>query len=59
MRRERRDHTLRASALVREAVRRRLSGEALADALNRRYLLAAAAQAMRQVLVDHARRRAS
>jgi RNA polymerase sigma factor (TIGR02999 family) len=57
MRRERPDHTLQASALVNEALLRLLSGHVLVDAPNRRYLFAAAAQAMRQVLVDHARRR--
>jgi RNA polymerase sigma factor (TIGR02999 family) len=57
MRRERPDHTLQPSALVHEAVIRLLDGDALADLPDRRYLLAAAAQAMRQVLVDHARRR--
>jgi RNA polymerase sigma factor (TIGR02999 family) len=57
MRRERPDHTLQGSALVNEALLRLLSGEALADAPDRRYLFGAAAQAMRQVLVDHARRR--
>jgi RNA polymerase sigma factor (TIGR02999 family) len=56
MRRERPDHTLQPSALVHEALLRLLSGQALADAPDRRYLFAAAAQAMRQVLVDHARR---
>jgi len=57
MRRERRDHTLQASALVHEALLRLLSGEALAEVADRRHLYAAAAQAMRQALVDHARRR--
>jgi RNA polymerase sigma factor (TIGR02999 family) len=57
MRHERRDHTLQASALVHEALLRLLSGEALAEISDRRHLYAAAAQAMRQVLVDHARRR--
>jgi RNA polymerase sigma factor (TIGR02999 family) len=57
MRRERRDHTLQASALVHEALVRLLSGEALAAIADRRHLYLAAAQAMRQVLVDHARRR--
>jgi RNA polymerase sigma factor (TIGR02999 family) len=57
MRRERRDHTLQASALVHEALLRLLSGEALAAIPDRRHLYAAAAQAMRQVLVDHAPRR--
>jgi RNA polymerase sigma factor (TIGR02999 family) len=57
MRRERPDHTLQASAVVNEALLRLLGGEALAGAQDRRYLFGAAAQAMRQVLVDHARRR--
>jgi RNA polymerase sigma-70 factor (ECF subfamily) len=57
MRHERCDHTLQPSALVHEAVLRLLEGDELADVPNRRYLYAAAAQAMRQVLVDHARRR--
>ena len=57
MHRERPGHTLQPSALVHEALLRLLDGDALADVPNRRYLFAAAAQAMRQVLVDHARRR--
>jgi RNA polymerase sigma factor (TIGR02999 family) len=57
IRRERPDHTLQASALVNEALLRLLDGDTLADVPNRRYLFAAAAQAMRHVLVDHARRR--
>ena len=57
MRRERPGHTLEPSALVHEALLRLLSGEALAAIADRRHLYAAAAQAMRQVLVDHARRR--
>jgi RNA polymerase sigma-70 factor, ECF subfamily len=57
MRRERPSHTLQPSALVNEALLRLLDGDTLADVPNRRYLFAAAAQAMRQVLVDHARRR--
>jgi RNA polymerase sigma-70 factor (ECF subfamily) len=57
MHRERPDHTLQPSALVHEALLRLLDGDALADVPNRRYLFSAAAQAMRQVLVDHARRR--
>jgi RNA polymerase sigma factor (TIGR02999 family) len=59
MRHERRDHTLQASALVHEALLRLLDGDTLADIPNRRYLFAAAAQAMRQVLVEHARRRSA
>ena len=57
MRRERPGHTLQTTALVHEALLRLLDGDTLADIPNRRYLFAAAAQAMRQVLVDHARRR--
>jgi RNA polymerase sigma factor (TIGR02999 family) len=57
MRRERPDHTLQPSALVNEALIRLIESDALANAPNRRYLFAAAAQAMRQILVDHARKR--
>jgi RNA polymerase sigma-70 factor, ECF subfamily len=57
MRHERPGHTLQPSALVHEALLRLLRDEALADVPNRGFLFAAAAQAMRQVLVDHARRR--
>jgi RNA polymerase sigma factor (TIGR02999 family) len=57
MRRERPGHTLQPTALVHEALLRLLDSDALADVPNRRYLFAAAAQAMRQVLVEHARRR--
>ncbi len=57
MRRERPDHTLQPSALVNEALIRLFDGDALTRANDRRYLFAAAAQAMRQVLVDHARAR--
>jgi RNA polymerase sigma-70 factor (ECF subfamily) len=42
---------------VNEAVVRLLDGDALEKAPNRRYLFAAAAQAMRRILVDHARKR--
>ena len=57
MRHERPGHTLQPSALVHEALLRLLEGDALADIPDRGYLLAAAAVAMRRVLVDHARRR--
>ena len=57
MRRERPDHTLEPCALVNEALLRMFDEDALAQATNRRYLFGAAAQAMRQVLVDHARHR--
>jgi RNA polymerase sigma factor (TIGR02999 family) len=56
MRHEQPGHTLQPSALVHEALLRLLDGDALADVPNRPCLFAAAAQAMRQVLVDHARR---
>jgi RNA polymerase sigma-70 factor (ECF subfamily) len=59
MQRERASHTLSPTAVVHEAVVR-LLGEAVFDrAPDRAFLLAAAAQAMREVLVDHARRRAA
>src|SRR5438093_9446119 len=57
MRRERPDHTLQPSELVHEALLRLFEGDVLAKAPDRHYVYAAAAQAMRQVLVDHARRR--
>jgi RNA polymerase sigma factor (TIGR02999 family) len=57
MHHERPGHTLQPSALVHEVLMRLLDGEVLAEVPNRRYLFAAAAHAMRQVLVDHARRR--
>ena len=59
MRKERPDHTLQPTALVHEALLRLLGGETLCSAPNRAYFFAAAAHAMRQVLVDHARRRAA
>jgi RNA polymerase sigma factor (TIGR02999 family) len=59
MRRERPDHTLAPTAVVHEAVIR-LLGEGLFDrAADRTFLFAAAARAMREVLIDHARRRAA
>lgn len=56
--RERAGHTLQATALVNEALLR-LIGEERARWQSRDQLLALAAQAMRRVLVDHARRRAA
>jgi RNA polymerase sigma factor (TIGR02999 family) len=53
MRRERRDHTLQTSALINEAYLR-LAGQHV-DWQNRDHFVAVAAQAMRRVLVDHAR----
>ena len=59
MRRERSDHTLSPTAVVHEAVIR-LLGEAVFDrAEDRGFLFASAARAMREVLIDHARRRAA
>jgi RNA polymerase sigma factor (TIGR02999 family) len=55
MRRERRDHTLQPTALVHEAYVRLVSGDASFE--NRAHFYGAAAQAMRRILVDHARRR--
>ena len=57
--RERADHTLSPTAVVHEAVIR-LLGEAVLDrAADRSFLFASAARAMREVLIDHARRRAA
>jgi RNA polymerase sigma-70 factor (ECF subfamily) len=57
MRRERQDHTLPPTAVVHEAVIR-LLGDAVFDrSPDRAFLFASAARAMREVLVDHARRR--
>jgi RNA polymerase sigma factor (TIGR02999 family) len=57
MRRERPDHTLSPTAVVHEAVIRLLGGAIMDKAADRSYLFASAARAMREVLVDHARRR--
>ncbi len=57
MKHERADHTLEPSALLNEAFIRLIGQGALAKAPNRRYLFAAAARAMRQILVEHARER--
>lgn len=55
LRRERSGHTLQPTALVHEAYLKLVGGELSAS--SRAHLLAIAARAMRQVLVDHARRR--
>ena len=55
MSRERADHTLQATALVHEAYVR-LSGSEAMSWQDRGHFFAAAAEAMRRVLVDHARR---
>jgi RNA polymerase sigma factor (TIGR02999 family) len=59
MKQERVEHTLQPTALVNEAFARIMDQDALKQATNRRYFFAAAARAMRQVLVDHARQRAA
>jgi RNA polymerase sigma factor (TIGR02999 family) len=56
MRRERRSHTLQPSGLVHEAYLR-LAGSPDLDWHDRAHFFAIAARVMRQVLVDHARRR--
>ena len=56
MARERAGHTLDATGLVHEADLR-LAGEAEAGFANRRHFYAAAARAMRHILVEHARAR--
>lgn len=55
MKRERPDHTLQPTALVNESLLRLLEGNNLGNVRDRAYFFAAAAQAMRRVLVDHAR----
>jgi RNA polymerase sigma factor (TIGR02999 family) len=55
IRRERRDHTLRPTGLVHEAYLR-LAEQRDADWKNRAQFFGVAAQVMRRVLVDHARR---
>ena len=59
MRRERAGHTLSPTEVVHEAVLRMLGESVLDAAADRRYLFASAARAMREVLIDHARRRAA
>lgn len=54
---ERASHTLQPTALVHEAIVRLLESGTLASLANRRSFFAAAATAMRRVLVDHARAR--
>jgi RNA polymerase sigma-70 factor (ECF subfamily) len=59
MRRERADHTLSPTAVVHEAVIRLLGESVFDKAADRSFLLASAARSMREVLIDHARRRAA
>ena len=56
LRRERRDHTLQPTALVNEAYVR-LMGQERVTWINRAQFFGVAAQAMRRILVDHARER--
>jgi RNA polymerase sigma factor (TIGR02999 family) len=56
LRRERQDHTLQPTALVHEAYLRML-GQRNHDWQNRAHFFAVAAELMRQILVDHARKR--
>ena len=58
LRHERADHTLQPTALVHEAYLRLVDGNAVGWE-SRRHFFGTAARAMRQVLVDHARRRAA
>ena len=58
MARERKDHTLQPTALVNEAFLRLPSGSG-ASVKDRSHFLAMAANAMRRILVDHARARLS
>ncbi|MFN0137355.1 MAG: ECF-type sigma factor [Phycisphaerae bacterium] len=58
LRSERRDHTLQATALVNEAWLR-LCGAGAFDPSDRRQFFSAAAEAMRRILIDHARARAT
>jgi RNA polymerase sigma-70 factor, ECF subfamily len=55
MSRERRDHTLQTTALVNEAYVK-LAGQRNVDWQNRAHFFGIAAQLMRRILVDHARR---
>lgn len=56
MRQERTDHTLQPTALIHEAYLR-LAGEESGNWQNRAHFFAVAAQAMRQILVNHAKHR--
>src|SRR5262245_40603820 len=56
LRHERPDHTLQPTALIHE-VYLRLVGDTLPEWQNRAHFFAIASRAMRQILVDHARRR--
>ena len=55
LRRERFNHTLQPTALVHEAYLRLVGGEPTQDWDGRRHFFAAAAEAMRRILIDRAR----
>ena len=57
MKNERGEHTLDATALVHEAYLRLVDADRPASWAGRRHFFAAAAEAMRRILVDYARRR--
>ena len=59
MRRERPEHTLSPTAVVHEAVIRLLGDAVFDHSPDRAYVFASAARAMREVLIDHARRRST
>jgi RNA polymerase sigma-70 factor, ECF subfamily len=58
MRRERKNHTLQPTALVNEAWER-IAGQPIPAWENRAHFFAIASRCMREILVDHARRRKS
>lgn len=57
MRRERAEHTLQTTALVNEVYLRLIGRDQLGKLQNRRHFFGAAARAMQQVLIDHAKQR--
>ncbi|MDX2198674.1 MAG: ECF-type sigma factor [Phycisphaerae bacterium] len=59
MRAERAGHTLQPTALAHEALLQLFDGEVLSAIENRAHFLNVAAQAMRRILVDHARAKAT
>jgi RNA polymerase sigma factor (TIGR02999 family) len=59
MREQRKDHTLQATALLHEAYLKLVDKDARSSYESHAHFLAVAAKAMRNVLIDHARRRAA
>jgi RNA polymerase sigma-70 factor (ECF subfamily) len=59
MRRERTEHTLSPTAVVHEAVIRLIGDAVIESSPDRAFLFASAARAMREVLIEHARRRSA